>query len=212
MPEIITIDPRHPEQGLINRAVAILRAGGLIAYPTETFYGLGADARIPEAVDRVFSVKGRSFRNPVALIVGDREDIADLATSVPAPSRRLMEAFWPGALTLLFPASPRIIPRLTAGTGTIGIRVSSHPIAAALAKTLASPLTATSANVSGREECTRAAEVREQLGEAIDAIIDGGSTAGGSGSTILDMTTAPPRIIREGAIPAALIYAALAGP
>jgi L-threonylcarbamoyladenylate synthase len=205
-PAILEIDADHPDPALIARAVAILKDGGVIAYPTETFYGLGAHAGNAAAVERIFAIKGRSFRNPIALIIGNDESLKELVKDVPAAANKLMEAFWPGALTLLFHASARIIPRLTAGTGKIGIRVSSHPIAAALAKTLAFPITATSANRSGATECSTAEAVLDRLGAEIDALIDGGRTPGGVGSTILDMTTDPPAMLREGVIPGHLIY------
>ena len=209
MPEVIRIDPQNPEQTLIDRAVNILKEGGVIAYPTETFYGLGAHAGIRDAVERIFLIKQRPFTNPVALILGDEEEIGNFVTEVTPASRRLIQAFWPGALTLLFHASSLIIPDLTAGTGAIGIRVSSHPIASALAKTLSFPITATSANISGEGECSIAAEVSHSLGDRIDAIIDGGRTWGGLGSTIFDMTADPPVILREGALPASLIFTIL---
>ena len=208
-PEIIKIDPENPEQTLIDRAVAILKAGGVIAYPTETFYGLGAHAGNAGAVERIFLIKQRPFTNPVALILADEGEVGNFVTEVAPASRRLMRAFWPGALTLIFPASSIIIPALTAGTGAIGIRVSSHPIAFALAKNLSFPVTATSANISGKSECLTAAEASHSLGDRIDAIIDGRRTRGGAGSTIVDMTVDPPAILREGAIPASLILATL---
>jgi L-threonylcarbamoyladenylate synthase len=111
-----------------------------------------------------------------------------------------MERFWPGALTIIFKASPDVSHFLTSGTGKIGIRLSSHPVATALAKKLGPPITATSANLSGKDECTRADEVVEGIGDQIDAVIDGGQTPGGSGSTIIDVTTDPPAILREGVI------------
>ena len=208
-PEILKIDADHPEPSLIARAVAILKEGGVIAYPTETFYGLGVHAANAGAVERIFTIKGRSFRNPIALIMGRTEELAELVTEVPPAAITLMEAFWPGPLTLVFPASDRIIPRLTAGTGTIGVRVSSHPIAAALAQSLSFPLTATSANLSGAGECATAQEVIERLGEEIDALIDGGPTPGGLGSTVLDITKNPPLMLRAGAISARLINSLL---
>ena len=205
-PEIIRIDPVHPDQALIVRAAAILSAGGVIAYPTETFYGLGAQADQAGAVARIFAIKGRSFRNPVALIIGRNENLTELVKEAPPVAYKLTEAFWPGALTLVFQASDLIIPLLTAGTGRIGIRVSSHPIASALARTLSFPLTATSANLSGSEECSTAEEVLDRLGEKIDALIDGGRTPGGAGSTVLDVTENPPALLREGVIPMSSIH------
>lgn len=206
-PKIILIDPLHPEPSLIAGAAAILRKGGVIAYPTETFYGLGVDAGNPDAVDRIFAIKGRLADTPIALIAGDEAgDINRFAVSVSTTARRLMQAFWPGPLTLLLTASTAVLPRLMAGTGRIGMRVSSHPIAAALAKALGRPITATSANFSGEEPCSTAAQVQESLGKELDAIIDGGPAWGEKGSTMLDMTVDPPVVIREGAVPAARIY------
>ncbi len=209
---IIAIDPDRPEQVLIDEAVRILQKGGVIAYPTETFYALGADAGNAAAVERIFDIKGRPVRMPIALIVGKQEDIQGMAAVVSPPSRLLMQAFWPGALTLLFPAAAAVLPRLTAGTGKIGIRVSSHPIAAALARTLGRPLTSTSANLSGEQEASTAGQVNERLREGLDAIIDGGPTHGQVSSTILDVTGEPPILIREGAIPAAQVFAFLKKP
>lgn len=212
-PEIIRIDPLHPEPALIAAATAILRAGGVLAYPTETLYGLAADADNATAVERLFAIKGRLADNPIALIAGSREeDINRFAASVSAPARRLMQAFWPGPLTLLFPAAADVLPRLTAGTGMIGMRVSSHPVAAALAMALGRPITATSANFSGEKACLTAAQVYESLGKKLDVIIDGGKAWGEQGSTMLDVTVNPPVIIREGAVPASRIYAALHNP
>lgn len=211
-PEIIKIAANHPDPALIAKAVSILKEGGVIAYPTETFYGLGAHAGNDAAVERIFAIKGRSFSNPIALIMDKDEKLSELVKEAPPLAYKLMETFWPGALTLMFHASDRIIPRLTAGTGKIGIRVSSHPIAAALAQTLSFPITATSANLSGAGECSTAREVIACLGEKIDALIDGGRTPGGVGSTILDMTTDPPAMLREGVIPGSLIYSLLGKP
>lgn len=206
-PEIIRIDPLHPEVALIAGAAAILRAGGVLAYPTETFYGLGADAGNAAAVERIFTIKGRLADNPIALIAGDgADDINRFTASVSATARRLMQAFWPGPLTLLFPAAAEVLPCLTAGTGRIGMRVSSHPIAAALVKALGRPLTATSANFAGEKACLTAAQVYESLGRELDAIIDGGPAWGEQGSTILDTTLEPPVVIREGAVPAERIF------
>ncbi len=202
MVHIIKINPENPEPEKIAGAVAVLHEGGVIAYPTETFYGLGADAANGKAVERLFGVKGRSFSNPIPLVIGNPGDLADLIEDIPPVAEILIYGFWPGPLTLVFRASRRLDARLTAGTGKIGIRISSHPVATALAGGLGRALTATSANRSGKKECTSAAEVIDQLGGNLDAVMDGGSTPGGSGSTILDVTGDPPRILRQGVIPA----------
>jgi len=202
MPLILKINPQHPEPERIGKAVAILKRGGVIAFPTETFYGLGAVAGNEKAIKQIFKIKGRDFRNPIPLIIGKKEDLLELVEDIPALAETIMNRFWPGPLTLVFRASGRVNPGLTAGTGTIGIRLSCHPIALALARALGGPITATSANRSGKQECSSAGDVLDQLGGRLDGIIDGGPTAGGPGSTILDVTCDPPRILRHGAISA----------
>lgn len=205
MPLLIRTDPLHPDETALLDAVDILRGGGILAYPTETFYGLGADGRNEQAIERIFALKGRNFDKPLPLIIGTEGDLADLVEEVPAVAEKLMKVFWPGALTLVFRASPLLLPKLTAGTGKIGLRISSHPTAARLAAILSRPLTATSANRSGGRECSSAEEVQEVFGDRLDAVIDGGRTPGGTGSTIVDVTTDPPAILRTGAIPPSLI-------
>ncbi len=151
--------------------------------PDGTFYGLAVDAMNDDAIGKIFRIKGRAFTNPIALIAGDEDGIGALVAEIPVAAHRLMRAFWPGPLTLLFAASDRIRPCLTAGIGKIGIRISSHPIAAGLAMLLGKPITATSANLSGAPECSTAAEVLDSLGVRVDLVIDGGATPGGKGST-----------------------------
>jgi L-threonylcarbamoyladenylate synthase len=200
MPEILKVSDKYSEETILTRAAEILAGGGVIAYPTETFYGLGADATNEKAIEKIFAVKGRDFKNPILLIIGQADDIYPLVQDVPETAKKLMTAFWPGALTIIFSAADKISPLLTAGSGKIGLRVSSHPGAQGIVQKLKRPLTATSANLSGAPECTRASEVAEQLGDKIDAIIDLGNTPGTKGSTIIDVTCTPPVILREGAI------------
>ncbi len=209
MPETIKIDPGDPDPRSIEKVLAVLKAGGVIAYPTETFYGLGADAKNEKAVDRIFSVKGRDFKKPIPVIIGPGQDLASLVSEIPQPALSLMKRFWPGPLTILFRAAPSINSRLTGGTGKIGIRLSSHPVAVGLAEAVRGPITATSANLSGQDECITADEVLASLGEKIDLVVDGGLSPGGKGSTIVDITVDPVRIIREGVIPEALIQGTL---
>jgi len=206
---LLKIDHGKPGEEKLMEAVRILLEGGVAAFPTETFYGLGADARNEEAVEKIFRIKGRNFHNPIALIVADEREVVPLVEEIPATAKILMQRFWPGPLTLIFRATPSVSPRLTGGTGKIGIRVSSHPVARFLAAGLAGPLTATSANLSGGPECSSADAVIRTLGDLPDAVIDGGPTPGGAGSTILDVTVSPPRILREGAIPGGLLRDAL---
>ncbi|NPU83313.1 MAG: threonylcarbamoyl-AMP synthase [Syntrophaceae bacterium] len=200
MAERIEIHPRQPDRRSVERIADLLRQGGIVAYPTETFYGLGADATNHDAVDRIFAVKGRDFKSPVGLIIGRIEDLDPLVAEIPAAGHRLIGAFWPGALTLVFRASGRVLPRLTAGTGKIGIRLSGLPAARSIAAALGEPVTATSANRSGEKECNTASEVLAQLDDSIDAVADGGATAGGLGSTFVDVSGDAPVILRQGAI------------
>ena len=200
MPEILRVDADNSEESILTQAAEILANGGIIAYPTETFYGLGADATNEKAIEKIFVVKGRNFKNPVSLIIGQADDIYPLVQDVPQTAKKLMAAFWPGALTIVFLAADKISPLLTAGSGKIGLRVSSHPIAMGIVQKLKKPLTATSANLSGAPECTRASEVAERIGDKIDAIIDLGDTPGTKGSTIIDITCGPPVVLREGVI------------
>lgn len=136
MPEILKSDANSSEKEIISRAVEILADGGIIAYPTETFYGLGADATNKKSIEKIFSVKGRDFKNPISLIIGKRDDIYSLVKDVPESAKKLMDTFWPGALTIVFAASDKVLPALTAGSGKIGLRISSHPIAQAIVQKL----------------------------------------------------------------------------
>ncbi len=200
MPEILKPDTEHSVGKMISRAAEILAKGGVIAYPTETFYGLGVDATNQAAIEKIFAVKGRDFKNPISLIIGHADQVYLLVKDVPRLAQKLMAEFWPGALTIIFSASEKVSPLLTAGTVKIGLRVSSHPLALKIAQTINRPITATSANLSGAPECSLAYAVVEQIGDKIDAIVDGGKTPGGQTSTIIDVTCDPPVILREGAI------------
>jgi len=209
MPSVLQIDPEKPDIALVNEIIRILQAGGVIAYPTETFYGLGCDARNADAIEKIYRIKGRSYTSPLPVIAGDMDSALGLIQHIPPEGRILMEAFWPGPLTLVFQASDRVLPRLTARTGKIGLRISSHPLAARIAAALGRAVAATSANLSGAPECISASQVLENLGKHLDAVIDGGETPGGKGSTIIDMTATPPAPLREGVIPFALVQKSL---
>jgi L-threonylcarbamoyladenylate synthase len=200
MPEILKTDGGVSEKIALSRAVEILKAGGVIAYPTETFYGLGADATNENAIRKIYDIKGRNFTHPISIIIAGEENLTPLVDTVPACALKLIKAFWPGPLTVVFKASAQISPLLTAQTGKIGIRVSSNTCATAIARKLGGPLTATSANLAGAPECSTVSEVITQIGDRIDAVVDGGKTAGGVGSTIIDVTAHPPQILREGVI------------
>ena len=200
MPEILKVNDKNSEDRILTRAAEILSSGGIIAYPTETFYGLGADATNEKAIQKIFAVKGRDFKNPIALIIAQTDDICSLVQNVPQTAKKLMAELWPGALTIVFFAADNVSPMLTAGSGKIGLRVSSHPGAQGIVQKLGRALTATSANLSGAPECVSSTDVASQLGDQIDAIIDLGNTPGTIGSTIIDVTGNTPVILREGAI------------
>jgi L-threonylcarbamoyladenylate synthase len=205
MTTILKINPEKPETDRIDEAVALLKKGGVIAFPTETFYGLGADALNEAAIEKIFGIKGRDFKNPILVVVGDRGQLDAFAADIPEVAQKLMDRFWPGPLTIVFRAAQSVSPKLTAGSEKIGIRLTSHPIAMEISKKLGGPLTATSANLSGAPECSSAAEALSQLQGRIDGVVDGGQTPGGKGSTIVDVTASPIKILREGVIAVSLI-------
>ncbi|HET57402.1 MAG TPA: threonylcarbamoyl-AMP synthase [Deltaproteobacteria bacterium] len=208
---VILLDPRNPSETALSEAAGLLRDGGIIAYPTETLYGLGVDGTNEAAVEKIFTVKGRSHSIPVSLIIASWSDLEQLALNIPPAGRKLAEAFWPGGLTLLFTAAPAVSKKLTAGTGKIGVRFSSDPVAALLARRLGRPITATSANRSGGAECHNSQEVIAALGDRLDAVVDGGTTPGPPGSTIVDVTVDPPLVVREGVISKSRLDAVLQG-
>jgi L-threonylcarbamoyladenylate synthase len=200
MPEILKVNADYSEESVLTRAAAIVISGGVIAYPTETFYGLGVDATNEQAMRRIFDIKGRNFSNPISVIISERKNVYPLVRDVTRTAERLMDAFWPGPLTIVFTASAEVSPLLTAGSGKIGIRLSSHEGAGRIAQIMGRPLTATSANLSNQPECANAAEVIKQIGNKIDAIVDFGRTIGDKVSTVIDVSCDPPVILREGII------------
>ena len=184
----------------IERASQLILQGGVVAFPTETFYGLGADAGDVVALQKVFQIKGREENKPLLLLVADRTWVQDLVKKISPAAEALIERFWPGPLTLVFEASAHLPPILTANTGKVGLRVSSHPVTQALVQAVGRAITGTSANLSGQASPSLAAQVSQALGRKVDAILDGGKTAGGLGSTVLDVSAVLPKIIRQGAI------------
>jgi L-threonylcarbamoyladenylate synthase len=184
----------------IKQASQLILQGGVVAFPTETFYGLGADAGDVVALQKVFQIKGREENKPLLLLVADRTWVQDLVKKISPAAEALIERFWPGPLTLVFEASAHLPPILTANTGKVGLRVSSHPVTQALVQAVGRAITGTSANLSGQASPSLAAQVSQALGRKVDAILDGGKTAGGLGSTVLDVSAVLPKIIRQGAI------------
>jgi L-threonylcarbamoyladenylate synthase len=181
-------------------AIKILSEGGIIAYPTETFYGLGVDAFNAAAVERLVRLKARPGGKPISIIIKDACVLKTVAREVPAVATRLIERFWPGPLTIVFKAVDRLPGALTGENATIGVRVSADPTAGRLAAELSMPITATSANPSAAEPPVTAEEVLSYFRESIDAIIDGGRLPGEMASTVVDVTDGDVRILRAGVI------------
>jgi L-threonylcarbamoyladenylate synthase len=200
MTRMLAVDASALSEATLDEAVAILRSGGLVAFPTESFYGLGAEACNPRALARVFGVKGRPARKPLLVLVDSVAMAETLAAEIPAGARALMARHWPGALTLVLAAAAHLPPALTGDTGTVGLRMPGHPVALGLVRAAGFPVTAPSANPSGAAPPTTALAVRQYFERSLDLILDGGPTAGGTGSTIADCTTWPPRVLRQGPV------------
>jgi L-threonylcarbamoyladenylate synthase len=188
------------DEGGVARAVEVLRGGGLVALPTETVYGLGADAEQPEAVARIFAAKGRPSRHPLIVHLGDADLLDAWADSVPTEARLLADAFWPGPLTLLLWRSEKVIDEVTGGRPTVGLRVPDHPVALAVLAAFGGGVAAPSANRFGRVSPTTAAHVVSELGPAVDLVVDGGPSIVGVESTIVDLTGERPVVLRPGGI------------
>ena len=187
-------------EGALAEAVAVVKGGGLVAYPSDTVYGLGAAASDERAVARVFAVKGRLSDRALPLLLADVGDMAPLCAEVPATAKLLAERFWPGPLTLVLRRSPAFQSAALGGGDNVALRVPDHPFLREVIRAVREPITGTSANRSGRPSCRTAREVERELGEAVDLIIDGGPSRVGRESTVVDITSDTPRMLREGAI------------
>lgn len=196
----LVVTPTQPDPELIIAAAAVIRAGGLVAFPTETVYGLGANALDAAAVERIFVAKERPATDPLIVHL---ESVADLARVVAAPPpsvERLAAACWPGPLTLILPRAPGVPPAVSAGRDTVAVRLPSHPVARALIRAAATPIVAPSANRFGHTSPTTAAHVLADLAGRIELVLDGGPTPIGLESTVLDLTAPTPTVLRPGAI------------
>jgi L-threonylcarbamoyladenylate synthase len=196
----------------IRRAVEILKAGGLVAFPTETVYGLGADAANEKAMKRLYAVKRRPSDHPVIVHFGSRDDAFAWARDVPAAARKLAERYWPGPLTLILKRSALAKDFVTGGQDTVGLRVPSHPVAQELLKEFRGGIAAPSANRFGLVSPTTAAHVREDLGKDVDLVLEGGPSEVGIESTILDLSGASPALLRPGHISRKELEATIGGP
>lgn len=196
-----TIDPLRPDEKTLAEAAGIIRDGGLVAFPTETVYGIAADGTSPAAVRRIYEAKGRHESKPILVLISDRKDLDGLVRCIPGSVHGLMDACWPGPLTLVLPASDRVPRDLLGGGTTIGVRLSAAAIAGALCRTVGRPITAPSANRSGGPEPLTAEDVAGQVGDRLDMILDGGHSPAVRPSTVVDVSTGEPRLIREGGTP-----------
>jgi L-threonylcarbamoyladenylate synthase len=201
--EMVKINSEKPEPSLIRYAADQIRAGEVLGMPTDTFYGLAADPFNLRAVERVYEIKSRSRHKPLSLLICDVEQAESLAKPLPQEFYVLAKKFWPGPLTIIVKAASRLPLKVTANTGNVALRVPKAQIPLAVLEAAQIPITATSANLSGENECTTAVAVRDQLGMRIPIIVDGGTSPRETASTIIDLTDEEARwkVIREGAIP-----------
>ncbi len=208
-PEILKVNSDIPEPSLITYVAEQIRSGNVLGMPTDTFYGLAADPYNLHAVDRVYEIKTRGRHKPLSLLIESVEQAEEMADDLPDEFYALAEKFWPGPLTIIVKAAPRLPLKVTANTGNIAIRIPSAAIPLAVIRAAKVPITATSANLSGEAECTTAEAVQGQLGERVPLIVDGGSSPRNVASTIVHLDRRGWKLMREGAIPAQEIAALL---
>ena len=206
---VVVIDPSDPDAWVLRTVAGILASDGVMAYPTETFYGLGAIAFSRKAVRRVFRLKARDAGKPLSLIVSDIDMIERIAAEPPPVFRLLAGEFWPGPLTLVLNAAPSFPPELAGPGHSVAVRIPPAAWLRGLVAEIGLPITATSANISGEKEVSDPAEVVRLFDGKVDVIVDGGSTPGGLPSTIVDIRGDRPRVLREGAVPSSALSAHL---
>lgn len=203
------VDPQTPDAALIVEAAQAILSGQLVAFPTETVYGLGANAWDRQAVRRIFIAKGRPAQDPLIVHLASAEFLPQVAQAIPPLAERLIARFWPGPLTLVLPKQARILDEITAGLPTVAVRMPAHPVALGLLRASGVPIVAPSANRFGHVSPTTAQHVLEDLGGMIEGILDGGPTTVGVESTVLDLTCSPPRLLRPGGIPREALQAVI---
>jgi L-threonylcarbamoyladenylate synthase len=212
MPDkIYPIDPTSPAPAVISMAADIITRGGVVVFPAQSLYGLAADALNGEAVDSIFEIKRRPPDKALLVLIETISDLDHLVQEVPMQARRIMEACWPGGVTLVFHARPDLPRNLTAGTGKIGVRLPLHPVARLLVKAARGPITGTSANLSGQAGCRDVSDIAPQVLEGARMTLDAGPLIGGRGSTVVDVTSKTPKILREGLVPAPQIFDTISG-
>jgi L-threonylcarbamoyladenylate synthase len=195
---IISVDPIKPEPSDIAKAAEILKAGKLVAFPTDTVYGIGANAFNKDAVERIFTAKGRDSKKPLQVLIADKDDLNFIVEKQSDTLHRLAEKFFPGALTIVVSAKEDFPRWVTCGLDTVGVRMPSNPIALEMIKAFGKPIAATSANISGFPDPKNAQQVLEYLDGKVDLILDGGATPDDIPSTVIDISVNPPKILRQG--------------
>lgn len=205
--EVVRINPLYPEPSLIKHAATLLRTGELVVFPTETVYGLGANALEADAVEHIFAAKGRPFNDPLIVHIADQSTLEMLVTYIPSQALQLAQAFWPGPLTLILPASSRVPKLVTAGLSTVAIRMPRHSVALALIRATGFPIAAPSANRFMHVSPTTAQHVLADLDGRVPLILDGGPCEVGVESTVLDLCSASPTILRPGGVSLEALHA-----
>ncbi len=208
--KIVSIDSVNPEPDIIAKAGKIIQNNGVVIFPAKCLYGVATNALNKKAVEKVFHIKQRPLDNPILVLIPNQNMLPDLVTTISKSAQKLMDAFWPGNLTLVFEAKNNIPQLLTAGTGKIGIRIPVHPVAKALVESVKFPITGTSANLSGDKSCSQADKLVPSIIDYADMVLDAGLLKGGTGSTIVDITASNINIIREGEVSARRINETLA--
>ena len=198
--EVLRINSKKPDDGIIERASSLIRSGEIVAFPTETVYGLGANALDPLAISKIYQIKGRPSDNPLIVHIGDLNMLSGLVSTIPPREMRMIKKFWPGPITLIFKKSKSVPKITTGGLGTVAVRMPRNKIALALIKRSGLPIAAPSANLSGKPSPTNASHVKEDLDGKVKLILDGGRTEIGIESTVIDMTPRIPVILRPGGI------------
>ncbi len=196
---------KNPTDKIIVEALQILKKGGVVAYPTESFYALGVMINDEAALKKLYTLKKRPLEKAMPVIVGNKDVLKSVVKSIPPQAEKLIEIFWPGALTIIFDAKDDLSELLMGSKSTIAVRIPGKGFALSLAKAANFPITATSANLSGKQPARESEKVIDYFGEHIDLIVDHGKTPGGKPSTIIDVTTTPPRVLREGSIVSELL-------
>jgi len=202
MTEILQVNPRDPEGEAIRKAVEYIKAGEVVAYPTETIYGLAVDVYNEKAVKKLYNLKQRDYGLPISILVSDMKMLERVVKEVSDSAKQLIKSFWPGPLTICFPASNRISKALVTNTGKIGVRFSSHPVATAIVRELGVPITTTSANPSSFPPSLNVKHINNYFKDKLACIIDGGESEPSRGSTVVDVAGDTMAVIRDGAIPA----------